>query len=283
MQKLDALFDDKRVLCVCIATWTLCVTVIFVCIMIDDNSPFLSFGPNERTVLFGFKVDTWTKWGCIALYTFVATCIADFTSDAVGPFVTNTIQDHKNLYLPYSKTTCVMIVQVFAVYAIIMNTIGLFVALSQVDFMMIRMAADLMVNYYTCHRFMRYKSVNEELYAQYIKNHCVDAVHFHGPNDLPNDSSYCSSARTVTPVPEVKVSRAASPVTIRRAASASSRTPSSDDFEGMRKQSMVEISAETIKLYASRERAPSPEPFKIHSPNDKEDEKSALFGTAHYT
>ena len=35
--------------------------------------------------------------------------------------------------------------------AIVMNTIGLFVALSQVDFMMIRMPADLMVNYYTCH------------------------------------------------------------------------------------------------------------------------------------
>jgi len=283
MQKLDALFDDKRVLCICIATWTLCVTVIFVCIMIDDNSPFLSFGPNERTVLFGVKVDTWTKWGCIALYTFVATCIADFTSDAVGPFVTNTIQDHKNLYLPYSKTTCVLIVQVFAVYAIIMNTIGLFVALSQVDFMMIRMAADLMVNYYTCHRFMRFKSVNEELYAQYIRNHYVEPVPFEAEDNLRNDSSYCSSAGTVTPLPEVKVSRTASPVQIRRAASASSRTPSSDDFEGMRKQSTVELNKDTIKLYASTEKAEDDNVFKIYSPNDKEDEKSALFGTAHYT
>jgi hypothetical protein len=283
MQKLDALFDDKRVLCIFIATWTLCVTVIFVCIMIDDNSPFLSFGPNDRTVLFGFKVDTWTKWGCIALYTFVATCIADFTSDAVGPFVTNTIQDHKNLYLPYSKTTCIMIVQVFAVYAIIMNTIGLFVALSQVDFMMIRMAADLMVNYYTCNRFMRYKSVNEELYAQYIRTHCVDAVHFEGENDLRNDDSCNSSARTVTPQPDVKTSRTASPVMIRRAASASSRTPSSDDFEGMRKQSTVELNAETIKLYAASSKADHSEVMRIYSPNDKEDDKSALFGAAHYT
>lgn len=283
MQKLDELFDDKRVLCICIATWTLCVTVIFVCIMIDDNSPFLSFGPNDRTVLFGVKVDTWTKWGCIALYTFVATCIADFTSDAVGPFVTNTIQDHKNLYLPYSKTTCVMIVQVFAVYAIIMNTIGLFVALSQVDFMMIRMSADLMVNYYTCYRFMRYKSVNEELYTQYIKNHSVDVVHFDRPDDLRNDRSYGSSTGTVTPLPEAKLSRAASPVMIRRAASASSRTPSSDDIEGMRKQSVVEVSAETIMLYASRATDANVDVMRVYSPNDREDEKSALFGATNYT
>jgi hypothetical protein len=293
MQNLDALFDDKRVLSICIATWTLCVTVIFVCIMIDDNSPFLSFGPNERTVLFGVKVDTWTKWGCIALYTFVATCIADFTSDAVGPFVTNTIQDHKNLYLPYSKTTCVMIVQVFAVYAIIMNTIGLFVALSQVDFMMIRMAADLMVNYYTCHRFMRYKSVNEELYQNYIQTHCVDAVHFEGANGLPNDTSYSSTPRTVTPQPEAKhaqkindpkMLRTASPVEIRRAASASSRTPSSDDFDGMRKQSTVELNAESLRLYAqSLVKEESLDVINVYSPSDREDDKSTLFGTSHYT
>jgi len=193
MNKLDALFDDKRVLCLCIAAWTTSVAVIFVCIMMDDNSPFLSFGPNDRTVLFGVKVDTWTKWACIAMYTFVATCIADFTSDSVGPFVTNTIQDHKNLYIPYSKATCVLIVQVFAVYAIVMNTIGLFVALSQIDFMMIRMCADLMVNYYTCYRFMRYKSVNPDLYEQYIRSHCVDAVRFNGDGD---GSSYTSTAAT---------------------------------------------------------------------------------------
>jgi hypothetical protein len=282
MQKLDALFDDKRILCICIATWTLCVTVIFVCIMIDDNSPFLSFGPNERTVLFGFRLDTWTKWGCIALYTFVATCIADFTSDAVGPFVTNTIQDHKNLYLPYSKTTCIMIVQVFAVYAIIMNTIGLFVALSQVDFMMIRMSADLMVNYYTCNRFMRYKSVNEEMYMQYIRTHCVDAVHFEGQQDLRNEESYCSSACTVTPMPDVKTSRTASPVMIRRAMSGSSHTPSSDDIEGMRKQSTVEVNADTIKLYASGDKAGYNDVLCVYSPNDNEDDKSTLFGITHY-
>jgi hypothetical protein len=168
MSQIDRLFDDKRVLCMMIACWTLVVTIIFVCIMVDDQSPFLSFGPNARTTLFGFRLDTWTKWGCVAIYTFVSTCIADFTSDSVGPWITNTIQDHKNLYLPYGKLTCVAIVQMFAIYAIIMNTISLFVALSQVDFMLLRMLADLFVNYYTTSRFMQFKSVNAELYNAYL-------------------------------------------------------------------------------------------------------------------
>jgi hypothetical protein len=168
MSQIDRLFDDKRVLCMMIACWTFIVTTIFVCIMVDDQSPFLAFGPNPRTTLFGFKLDTWTKWGCVAIYTFVSTCIADFTSDSVGPWITNTIQDHKNLYLPYGKMTCIGIVQMFAIYAIIMNTISLFVALSQVDFMLLRMLADLIVNYYTTSRFMQFKSVNAELYHAYL-------------------------------------------------------------------------------------------------------------------
>ena len=165
---LDAIFDDKRVLAVLIAGWTAAICVIFICIMIDDESPFLSFGPNPQTVLFGFKLDTWTKWICVALYTFVSTCIADFTSDSVGPWITNTIQDHKNMYLPYSKWTCVCIVQTFSMYAIIMGTIHLFVALSQIDFMLMRMFADLLVNYYTTKRFMQFKQVDAVKYAMHL-------------------------------------------------------------------------------------------------------------------
>ena len=165
---LDAIFDDKRVLAVLIAGWTCAICVIFICIMVDDDSPFLSFGPNPQTVLFGFKLDTWTKWVCVALYTFVSTCIADFTSDSVGPWITNTIQDHKNMYLPYSKFTCVWIVQTFSMYAIIMGTIHLFVALSQIDFMLMRMFADLLVNYYTTKRFMQFKQVDPKKYAMHL-------------------------------------------------------------------------------------------------------------------
>jgi hypothetical protein len=165
---LDHLFDDKRVLSLLIFGWTTVVSIIFICIMVDDRSPFLAFGPNDRTVLFGFKLNTWTKWSCVAMYTFMSTCIADFTSDSVGPWITNTIQDHKNQYLPYSKVTCLCIVQAFSMYAIIMGTIHLFVALSQIDFMMIRMAADLLVNYYTTSRFIEFKQVNAKLYKQYV-------------------------------------------------------------------------------------------------------------------
>jgi hypothetical protein len=195
---LDAIFDDKRVLAVLIAGWTCAICVIFICIMIDDESPFLSFGPNEKTVLFGFKLDTWTKWVCVALYTFVSTCIADFTSDSVGPWITNTIQDHKNMYLPYSKWTCVCIVQTFSMYAIIMGTIHLFVALSQIDFMLMRMSADLLVNYYTTKRFMQFKQVDAVKYAMHLQAGArKDAQH-----DLASDDAAATYGKP--PQPDAK-------------------------------------------------------------------------------
>lgn len=160
MRVIQLLFDDKRLLVACLGVWTLISTVIFGAIMLSDNSNFLSFGPNPKTVLFGSKLDTWWKWWGVAIYTFVSTAIAAFSSDAVYPWITNTIQDHKTKYIPYTPFTCILIIQIFTIYAVIMSVIGLFVALSQIDFMLIRLVADLIVNHFTTIWFLRDKTVN---------------------------------------------------------------------------------------------------------------------------
>jgi len=150
-----------------ILIWTVLSSAVFCAIMIDDNSPFLNFGPSERTVLFGVKLDTWGIWWCVAVYTFVSTAVAAYASDSIVPWITNTVQDHKTQYIPYSKVTCLFIIQVFTCYAVIMSVIGLFVALSQVDFMLIRLAADLLVNHFTTFFFLKGKLVNVRRYNRH--------------------------------------------------------------------------------------------------------------------
>ena len=145
-------------------------TIPFLYIMILDDSHFLSFGPNERTILFGVRLDEWWKWWVVAIYTFVSTCIAAFTSDSVVPWITNTIQDHKTKFIPYNKSTCLVIIQVFTIYAVIMSVIGLFVALTQVDFMLIRLVADLIVNHFTTMWFLHDKTVDPEKYNLWCNN-----------------------------------------------------------------------------------------------------------------
>jgi hypothetical protein len=91
-------------------------------------------------------MDTWFKWWVTAIYTFVSTAVAAFASDALCPFFSNVIEDHKTQYIPYSKFTCLLMLQCFTIYGVIMSVIGMFVALTQVDFMLIRILADLTIS-----------------------------------------------------------------------------------------------------------------------------------------
>ena len=163
----EQLFNDKRVITVFICIWSLLCAVIFYSIMAFDNSPFLNFGPSERTELFGVKLDSWPVWWAVAVYTFVSTAIAAYASDSIIPWITNTVQDHKTKYIPYSKITCLVIIQVFTFYGVTQSMIGLFVALTQVDFMIIRLAADFLVNHYTTAWFLRSKEVNAAKYHEW--------------------------------------------------------------------------------------------------------------------
>jgi hypothetical protein len=163
----EKLFNDKRVITVFICIWSVLCAVVFYCIMAYDNSPFLNFGPSARTELFGVKLDSWPVWWAVAVYTFVSTAIAGYASDSIIPWITNTVQDHKTVYIPYSKFTCLVIIQVFTFYGVTQSMIGLFVALTQVDFMLIRLVADFLVNHYTTAWFLRSKQVNAAKYHEW--------------------------------------------------------------------------------------------------------------------
>lgn len=154
------LFDDKRLLTFALFLWTLISSLVFIYIMIEDSSNFLLFGPNKVNKLLGVHLDSWFKWWVTAVYTFISTAIAAFAGDSLLPFINNTIQDHKTEYIPYSKFTCLVIIQIFTVYAVIMSVIGMFVALTQVDFMLIRILADILVNHFTTYWFLRGKKVD---------------------------------------------------------------------------------------------------------------------------
>jgi len=112
------LFDDKRLLSALLAIWTVISSVIFVMIMLNDGSKFLTCGPNKNNMLFGVALDSWGKWWAVALYTFFSTCIAAFSGDAIWPFLTNVVMDPKTKYIPYTKMTCLTIIQVQTIYGI---------------------------------------------------------------------------------------------------------------------------------------------------------------------
>ena len=160
---VDRLFDDKRLAVCILMTWLVIVVVLFKDIGLLDTK-FMAVGPSASAVFMGITLDTWYKWNMVAAFTFINTSINDFMSDAISPWILNTITDHKTKYLPYSKMTCLWITQMWSVYCNIMSVFGLFLAMTQVDFVLIRMAADLTVNMYTNLKFMRNKVTCSERY-----------------------------------------------------------------------------------------------------------------------
>lgn len=172
---MDRLFDDKRIAVTFLLVWLIVVICIFKDIGLLDTK-FMTFGPSSNTVFMGMVLDNWYKWNLVATFTFVNTSINDFMSDAISPWILNTITDHKTRYIPYSKYTCLMISQLWSVYCNVMGVFGLFLAMTQVDFVLIRMSADLMVNMYTNLKFMRKKITCPERYQRDTEVHDAEML-----------------------------------------------------------------------------------------------------------
>ena len=166
---MQRLFDDKRLTSVLLMTWMTMVLAIFSELGIMD-SHFMKLGPGAHSKVMGVDLDTWYKWSCIAVFTFLSTAVNAFVGDAIMPWIQNTIQDHKTKFLPYSKLTCIVITQVWTLYCCVMSVFALFVMLSQVDFLLIRICADLLVNFYTSIAFMRGKVVDPERYDAWMRS-----------------------------------------------------------------------------------------------------------------
>lgn len=162
---MDKVFDDKRIAVCLLILWLIIVVSVFKDIGLLDTK-FMSMGPSDKTVFMGLILDSWYKWSMVATFTFVNTSINDFMSDAISPWILNTITDHKTRFLPYRKSTCLLISQLWSIYCNVMSVFGLFLAMTQIDFVLIRMMADLLVNIYTNLRFMRNKVTCVERYKR---------------------------------------------------------------------------------------------------------------------
>lgn len=165
---LDAVFDDKRIAITCLMIWLVIVLLAFNSIGLF-HSDFTRLGPSPTTKIMTLTIDTWDRWFMVAFASFTSTCFNDFFSDSLSPFFLNTIQDQKTKYLPYSKLTCYVILQLWSIYCGLMSIFSVGLLMSQIDFLLIRISADLIVNSFTTFKFLQGKEVNRRMY--YTESH----------------------------------------------------------------------------------------------------------------
>ena len=177
MRCLDVVFDDKRLAIGLLMMWM--VGVVLSLQSIDLlHSDFMAFGPTPHTRFMTVSIDTWHKWWMLTIATFANTCVTDFMSDAIVPWLQNTVQDHKTKYLPYSKMTCYVISQLWSIYCNVMSIFAIGLMTSQIDFLAVRMLADLLTNTFTTFKFMRHKTTDKRKYNIWNEDRIQDVTLF---------------------------------------------------------------------------------------------------------
>ena len=162
-----SIFYDQRKSLLMLYIWMILVIIIFYSMGVM-SSDFIHFGPNSTTKFMSITIDNWFKWSFLSFYILVNTLINSFVAENMGPWITNTVQDHKNLYIPYSKKMCILVVQTYYFYGNIMSMFGLFAMFSQFDFLLIRTFADCFICFFTTRKFLENKQHDPENYEKWF-------------------------------------------------------------------------------------------------------------------
>jgi hypothetical protein len=174
---IDNAFDDKRVTIACISVW------FFICLggftwLGIFGSAYMRMGPSPTLTYMGMLIDTMPRYIMVAGFVVISTAINDFASDAISPWIQNTVMDHKSRTIPYSKFTMLFITQTWSLYCGVMSVASIALVFAQFDLIMIRLVVDLFVNQYTIRRFLANKSHDPYRYhTEFLNEDETDNLH----------------------------------------------------------------------------------------------------------
>jgi hypothetical protein len=185
---LNKVFDDKRYMIALVVLWFIICAVGFSTVGLF-SSEFMKFGPNDTLTYLTIKIDTWSRYIFILLFTVISTCVNDLASDSLGPFFTNAITDHKSRHLPYRKNTILMISQIWSLYCNFMGIASVALVFSQFDLILVRAFVDLAVNFFTMNRFMRNKEYDPNAFGRYFEQESCVEEELSESNNLPTNTT----------------------------------------------------------------------------------------------
>ena len=151
------LFHDKRLTALILVIWSLVMLVIFFSLGVL-HSNFFRFGPSPKLLFMSIAVDTTEKWALLACYCGVDTLVKSFGHDSVVVWLTHTLTDPKTKTLPYSKPTCLLVMEIYYGYVHLSYVFKFFLSLSQFDFVLIAAISDMAMKVYSYSSYMAPKS-----------------------------------------------------------------------------------------------------------------------------
>jgi hypothetical protein len=150
----------------------------------SSHIQFFTFGPSPQTMIMGIAVDSWLKWVTVSFLTFINTVFTEYVYDCLVPWIMTTVIDDKGHEIPYSKESMMYFVVVCSTYRALIQIVMIYIMLSQIDFLIIRLAADILVTVVTTKHFLRNKTHNPL------------SVSIHSPPFVHNNLENCEMVQT---------------------------------------------------------------------------------------
>jgi hypothetical protein len=174
---IDNAFDDKRVTIALISVWFFICLVGFTWLGIF-GSAYMRVGPSPTLTYMGMNIDSMPRYMTVVVFVVISTAVNDFASDAISPWIQNTVMDHKSRTIPYSKWTIIFITQTWSLYCGTMSVASIALVFAQFDLIMIRLVVDLFVNQYTIRRFLAHKTHDPYRYHnEFLNEDETDSLH----------------------------------------------------------------------------------------------------------
>lgn len=151
------LFNDKRCTAVVIMVWLVLLIVIFFSLGVL-HSNFFRFGPSPSLHFMTIAIDTPEEWTMLAVYCCVDTLVKTFGHDSIVPWLTHTLADPKCRTIPYRRSTCLAVMEVYFAYVHISGMFKFFLSLAQFDFVLINMLSDMSMKIYSYSSYMESKA-----------------------------------------------------------------------------------------------------------------------------
>jgi hypothetical protein len=168
-QAIDKVFDDKRVTITVLVVWFVIVMVLFSSIGLFTTN-YMAIGPNDNLTYMGMPLNTWPRYNAVLIFVIISTAINDLAGDAISPWILTCVCDVKSRVIPYSKSTCLLITQVWSCYCGVMSIASISLVFSQFDLLAVRLIVDLVVNQYTTMRFLRNKTHSAAEYNRFFED-----------------------------------------------------------------------------------------------------------------
>lgn len=125
-----------------------------------DSTSFVILGPSEEIVFAGFRINSWTRWTVVMIFSIVSQVSICINVNTLEPFITNVIRDHKAKKM-LSDELSHLVVQLKTSYDWILGILNtnLWVTL-QVQFLFVALLTDLAMTAYMTHGFLSKKKDN---------------------------------------------------------------------------------------------------------------------------